>query len=93
MRAFVRFRWLFYCKKEEIKRSCERVGNDSEREVRAPLFQSRKKKSIFIPVVTRTRFCLFFFFFGISSTSRRSDDATYSIYETDYDGGKRFRAL
>ena len=45
----------------------------------------------FVPFVgyfTRTRF-----FFGISSTSRRSDDATYSIYKTDYNSGKRFRAL
>ena len=70
------------------------MWNDGEREVRAPLFQSRGKK-IYIHSRRYPHAFLFvlFFFFGISSTSRRRDDATYSIYKTDYNSGKRFLAL
>ena len=72
------FGWVFYCKIEEIKRSGQRAGNDGEK----IYIHSRRYLRAF-----------FFFLFWISSTSRRSDDATYSIYKTDYNSGKRFRAL
>ena len=80
MRGFVRFRWLFYCKIE--RRSAGASLSIKEKKI---YIHSRRYPHAFLFV--------FLFFFGISSTSRRSDDATYSIYETDYNGGKRFRAL
>ena len=54
-------------------------------------FNHGGKKSIFIPVVTRTRFCFGFFFLEFPQPP--GGVMTRRIYKTDYNSGKRFRAL
>ena len=88
MCAFVPFVGYFN-EIEEIKRKGECAGNDGEKEVRAPLFQSREKK-IYIHSHRYPR--AFFSFFG-GFPQPPGEVMTSRIYKTYYNSGYRVRAL